>query len=196
MTAAAEPRRAPQSRRVHLRPTPHEEAVLDLYGVSPLGWEAFPTSGLLVGEAPGPRTHAELPLLPCPAGSAGGRLMAMSGLQPAEYLGRLARANLLEQLGPWRAGAARHLALVDFRLVEDLPSRAVLLGRRVLDAFEPGRPFYDPFVLEHVRWYVGVPHPSGRARAYNDPACRERTRRVLRWAAGLEDLAALTEVLG
>jgi len=172
--------------RAHLRPTDSELAVLDLYGVPVEGWEQYEVAGLVVGEMPGRGTRPELPMLPCPATSAGGRLMIMSGLPSAEYVGRLGRINVYERHGAWSARLARGEALAQVRLPRTLPGRVVLCGRRVLDVFDPGRPFWEPFVLEHGRWYVGAPHPSGRSRVYNDRAERDRVRRVLRWAAGVE----------
>ena len=83
--------------RAHLRPTDSELAVLDLYGVPVEGWEQYEVAGLVVGEMPGRGTRPELPMLPCPATSAGGRLMIMSGLPSAEYVGRLGRINVYER---------------------------------------------------------------------------------------------------
>ena len=68
----------------------------------------------------------------------------------------------------------------------------VLLGRRLLSAFGLGIPFYTWDTSEGAEelgidppfwhWLVGIPHPSGLTRNYNDPAERERAGKVLREA--------------
>lgn len=151
--------------------------------------------GLVIGMAPGPRTSASLPMFPHPAGSAGGRLMAMSGMPVEAYLGRLRRVNLCR--GAFRIAEARERArelYLTYRTVYAPHPRLVLCGRRVASAF------YD-VLREHgaadIPWferrawagidYVAVPHPSGRCREYSDPANVARARDAVRWAARYEE---------
>jgi hypothetical protein len=154
-----------------------------------------PVPGVVVGMAPGLRTSASLPMFPHPAGSAGGRLLAMSGMPVEAYFGRLRRANLCR--GVFRVAEARERArelYLIYRTVYSPHPRFVLCGRQVASAF------YD-VLREHggadIPWferrewagigYVAVPHPSGRCREYSDPANVARTRDAVRWAARYEE---------
>jgi hypothetical protein len=138
--------------------------------------------GLIIGEQPGPNTNRALPMWPFPRTSAGGRLMAMSGIEPAEYLRRLARVNLVEAYAAkWDGDKAVRRA---GWLLASLPpyARVVLLGERVRYAIEGAAAGAE--IPAH---FVQLPHPSGRNSAYNDPGERERARRAVQWAAGLRD---------
>jgi hypothetical protein len=150
---------------------------------------------LMIGQAPGPRTHPDLPLFPAPRASAGGRLREMTGLPAEDYLARFDRVNLLyEHLGkapagtedrfPMRAGRAAALAMRPF-----LGGRQVLLvGRDVAVCF--GHEF-TPFLewRQEPAWgyrYAVLPHPSGRNHWYNDAERRAAATAFLRaWVAGL-----------
>jgi len=133
----------------------------------------------LVGEAPGPHTHADMPLYPFPMQSAAGRLLAMLrelGWTRGDYLRTFARANLLGYYpgASFPVGRARPEApLLAQRLA---PRPLILLGRGVAMAFRfPTDEVlcWQDYVLEHtlVRAAI-VPHPSGRNLWYNDPANR------------------------
>lgn len=141
-----------------------------------------PPVGALIGEAPGPRSSPKLPLFGYPPTSAGGRLMAFSGLTPAVYLGRLARRNLFETLPErWSAPAARdRVAEVLDWITRNGFKRVVLVGSRVVAAFDHVYP-----VIHDVQ-FRAIPHPSGLCRVYNDLERRKSTGATVRWAAGLE----------
>lgn len=140
-----------------------------------------PISGLLVGEAPGPRTSKKLPLFPYPTNSAGGRLLKMSGLGAGQYLGRLLRRNLMEAYDlAWDAEVAGQHAL---NIINEQPAgrRVVLLGSRVGRAFG----FADFYKVAEVNGavYCCIPHPSGRNLLYNDVNHRIAARAAIQWAA-------------
>jgi hypothetical protein len=142
--------------------------------------------------APGLRTSASLPMFPHPAGSAGGRLLAVSGMPVEAYLGRLVRANLCRS--KFRVSEARESARAlyqKWRTAGEPRTRLVLCGRRVVDAFVdvlemPSDPWFQRRVWAGIE-YAAIPHPSGRCREYNDPANVARAREVVRWAARYEE---------
>lgn len=155
--------------------------------------------GLLVGEAPGPNTNALLPLFPQPSNSAGARLLRYSGVDPADWLGKLVRMNMCD--GTWSirravAGRARALAfLLDKRNHYDgLPLRVLLLGVRVARAWSCYGAFGHVEMIHYfnpslsipiqVAW---IPHPSGRNLAYNSRRNQLRARRAVLWAIGERD---------
>lgn len=152
-------------------------------------FDAVAVPGLVVGMAPGPRTSESLPMFPWPEGSAGGRLLAISRMPVAAYLGRLRRANLCD--GAFRAAPARDRAIElerRYRTIDAPHVRIVLCGRRVIDSFFPDDAAPDWFqkVILAGLEYVGIPHPSGRNQMYNDPATVARVREAVRWAARWE----------
>jgi hypothetical protein len=151
-----------------------------------------PIPGVVVGVAPGPHTSASLPMFPHPPGSAGGRLLAISGMPVEAYFGRLVRANLCGQkfLLTEARGSARAL-YYRWRTVGEPRTRFVLCGRRVADAFAHVLEAPDAGWFRRREWagieYAAIPHPSGRCREYNDPSYVERAREVVRWAARYEE---------
>lgn len=141
----------------------------------------------LVGEAPGPRTRADMPLYPYPDQSAAGRLRRMLGYTRGEYLRTFARANLLgEYPGPtFPVGRARPLAA---GLAQDLaPRPLLLLGRGVGMAFRfPTDEVlcWRDYILDGVLVRAAiVPHPSGRNLWYNDSANRAAAARFIHLSA-------------
>lgn len=133
----------------------------------------------LVGEAPGPNTHTDMPLYPAPERSAAGRLRTMLGWSRSEYLRTFARANMLDRYpGPaFPLTEARGLAQgVAQRLS---PRPLLLMGQGVASAFrfpkEAGLLSWADYLLGQtiIRAAV-VPHPSGRNLWYNEPGNRER----------------------
>jgi hypothetical protein len=108
------------------------------------------------------------------------------GLRPETYITAFGRANLLAE-PRWSAPAARAAAE---RLAEHHPGTPlVLLGARVAAAF--GFPYApaprsttwtgdDPSI--NYRIVIVLPHPSGRCRAWSNPAVVSEARRVLRGA--------------
>lgn len=171
--------------RTFLDPAPDLERVAREYS-------GVPVPGVVVGMAPGPRTSASMPMFPHPPGSAGGRLLAMSGMPVEAYLGRLVRVNLCS--GKFRLDEARGSARALYyrwRTVGEPAVRLVLCGRRVADAFArvleaPADPWFQRRYWAGIE-YAAIPHPSGRCREYNDPANVARAREVVRWAARYEE---------
>ena len=143
---------------------------------------------VLIGEAPGRRTHPRAPLFPSPKNSAGYRLYKLTGLESRhEYLRTFDRANLFaewpgcwdKQKRPkdkWSVRDAR-IAAASMRFL--LTGRTVIfVGRRVSTAFG----FGDLDFLEHAVdpvWKMRVacvPHTSGRSHWYNDVDNARRAR--------------------
>lgn len=140
----------------------------------------------IIGEMPGPAMHPKLPVFPLPARSAGGRLLAMSGIDPAAYLGAFWRRNLFVYARDWSRPEAQTAAT---RVIGEMRrqkiTRAVLLGVKVGAAFGMGELWmrgWDGDIALAV-----IPHPSGRCRVYNDPTAKFLAGHILRWAAGLTD---------
>ena len=127
---------------------------------------------LLVGESNPYGVDPYYALYPFPAHASGGRLARILGMSPDEYLGAFDRRNLL--IGRrWSVVAAREEA---GRLTH---SRRVLLGARVAAAHGlPFRPFTS--TATHFGKVVILPHPSGRSRAWSDPASVQRARDCVR----------------
>lgn len=143
-----------------------------------------PCTGLLVGECPGANTRSVLPLFPYPRNSAGGRLLKLSAMEPAPYLGRLRRTNLFEHhrtKWPALTQTQAHALAMHEELARGPLVRVVLLGTRVAQAFG-----FDAFWQSSEKdgvSYTTIPHPSGLSRAYNDPKVRIAARSALHWAA-------------
>ncbi len=136
---------------------------------------------LLVGELNPVSDHPEDALYCYPPGCSDERLQRLVlGLRQPTYLA-LHRANLC--VGRWSLTAARTKAE---QLTLDEPSRpwdvAVMLGRKVADAFGYDRPFFSaqecglfwPYVL------ISLSHPSGLCRAWREPGAFTRARDLLR----------------
>lgn len=129
---------------------------------------------LLVGEDNPLGGSARNGLLPFPRGRAGDRLRRILGLSDREYLRGFERVNLCPA-GPWSAKVARDAA---DRLHGDhhlTGQPLVLLGAKVAAAFGFA---YLQFV-EVEPGVLVLPHPSGRCRAWNDPAATHKARRAL-----------------
>lgn len=139
--------------------------------------------GLIVGQSPGPNTHWATPLIPSPARSSAGRLLAMSGMTPAQYLGGLYRRNLCDGKG-WSEDQARKRARELVTALFDQPRtlRVILLGVKVAKCFGAPGPWVS-FRLESRQAAVVVPHPSGMNHLYNVEGNRKLTGAWLRWAA-------------
>lgn len=174
--------------------------------VDPADVEAATPWAIIVGEAPGPNTRPDCPVFPWPPRSAGGRLLAYSGLDARTYLRSFHRVNLLTEFPGhrWPRQEAEATAQVILMAAVVLRRPLVLLGLQVARAF--GWPEEAPILQwRWSRWQgsghrpawstngagpspldvaqaVRIPHPSGRSRTYNDPTVRERVREVLRQA--------------
>jgi uracil-DNA glycosylase len=134
-------------------------------------------------------------LYPYPEGASGDRLRRVMGLSVQAYK-RLGRANLCT--GRWSTPAAvvRASALVSLFVKAsvdltadsatvpkvDVPVAVVLLGAKVRDVFRGSAEFEVRYDLAGVRM-VGLPHPSGRCRAWNASDAVLRARSKLRDAA-------------
>lgn len=137
---------------------------------------------LILGEAPGTRTSADMPMFPWPLTSAGGRLFQVSGFEIKTYLKTFDRANLLDTTG-WNAKRAAQNAREIVKAWQK--RRIVLCGNRVSDAFGYRGPAFTWVDLFGVRC-VRIPHPSGRNPIYNDTSVGLRTRKTLREAAEVD----------
>jgi len=147
----------------------------------------------IVGEAPGPRTRADMPFYPYPPNSAAGRLLRYLGWSRSRYLLTFARRNLLDEWpGPtFPVAKARHCVP---HLVSGLHPRPMLLmGKGVSAAF--GVTGLDPLQLTTVRvphadlghvdaQVAIVPHTSGRNLWYNDPTNQRAVREFVESIAG------------
>jgi hypothetical protein len=123
-------------------------------------------------------------LYPLPKHAAGWNLcVKIMGLGLREYAERFDRANLCGVA--WDPVFARRIAAGILLgrtgpacLSGRLAPKIVLLGRRVQAAFgvrgEPFAIYSRPGIT-----LVSIPHPSGRCRAWNDPAAYSRAREVL-----------------
>ena len=96
-------------------------------------------------------------------------MRALLDLTDAEYLRRFRRTNLC--VGGWDAELARAAAA---KLVAR-ESRLVVLGARVSAAIGVSYSPFEQFAVEKCKVLV-LPHPSGKCRAWNDPAASERAR--------------------
>ncbi len=110
-----------------------------------------------------------------PRGSAGHRLWQLSGMTLAAYARAHERVNLVS--GPfWVQREARRAA--EELLCRVSGRRVVVLGSTTwLTLGLPEGTW--PVSHRGATWYK-VPHPSGRCRAYNDPATREAVGYLLR----------------
>lgn len=108
-----------------------------------------------------------------PRTSSGNRLREIMGLSDSDYLSFLDRRNLC--VGRWSEQAAREAA---WELQVTLSARVfVLLGSKVRRAFDGPPPFHTMDGPGHV--LLGMPHPSGLCRAWNEPGAVARARRLL-----------------
>jgi len=136
---------------------------------------------LVVGEVNPYGSRAEFALYHLPRGASGDRLRALMGLSDGDYLKYCSRTNLC--LEKWVLGAARRRA--EELLSERLEVVFILLGSRVRLAF--GGP--SAFCVKTVGGergevvLVGLPHPSGRNRLWNDSSSRLRVPARLRTVA-------------
>lgn len=154
-------------------------------GVHPDSVDWVRPLGLVVGEQPGAGSNPLLPMWPWPSGRAGGRLLAMSGMEAADYLVRLARVNLaFRPVARWSVTQARKRMSAVLETLEE-GDRVVLCGAKVRDACAEleGAPWFSSKTLDTGVSVVAVPHPSGRCREYNAQPARRQAGQWIRWAA-------------
>lgn len=122
-----------------------------------------------------------VPLFPYPPNCAGARLMKLTGYSRPDYVYGLDKRNLFAEFehGRWDVKAAREAAERMWPTFNGC--KVFLLGVKVWSAFEPLIPLDDvrantTLPLREARLpnvtVFGIPHPSGRSRAYNDEALR------------------------
>ena len=146
---------------------------------------------LLVGEDNPYGSDPAYALYPLPEHASGGRLQRILGLTRSAYLRDHERVNLCDGRWALRAATARAQQLHASR--QD-GTGVVLLGTRVALAFRRAAAYTDdefaPFTLARYEtvWYLTLPHPSGRNRAWN------ASDAVLRAREGYERLRALVGV--
>jgi hypothetical protein len=136
-----------------------------------------PSEILICGEDNPAQDAPEHALFPHPPGCAGERLQEnIFGITRRTYLG-LWRINLCAD--KWSVKTARTTA--NALLKKDLPwSTVILLGRKVADAADyPNPTFTVSLKYDGLLQIVSIPHPSGRNRAWNDPANIARVRAML-----------------
>jgi hypothetical protein len=114
-------------------------------------------------------------------GRAGSRLVAILGLDGLSY-DRCRRVNLCGIA--WDRGEAARAAR-SARLPAG--SVVVLLGRRVAGAFGYNGDFFSAETRGDVV-LVGLPHPSGRCRTWNDPTSAVRARAAVARAVSSQKL--------
>ena len=131
---------------------------------------------VIIGEAPGPNTRGDCPLMPYPKGSTGHNLMEISGMGPKAYLKAFERVDLFERYDKkWYPIAARQNAV---QLLLKYPCRPlILLGNKVRDAFKV-EGLMKP-ILHGTNWISCVPHPSGRNQIYRSEDVREEVRKIM-----------------
>lgn len=138
---------------------------------------------VLIGQAPGPNTHPDLPLFPAPRNSGGGRLHRYTGLSLPDYLRLFQRINLIYSFPGYTGhdkdkfpmSAARPAAANLRPLLAG--RRVILVGRAVAKAFGDARLQMEPS-MTWMRAAAGrgsmmvasVPHTSGRSLFWNQ-AC-------------------------
>lgn len=152
--------------------------------------DSLGVSVLLVGEDNPYSADPSLALWPLPRNAAGHRLQSkILALDMLTYFS-LWRTNLCPS-STWSAMAAWRRA-VDLLYANEPPwSTIVCLGRKVTDAVArvtdielPTWTWYPLFLslppeADRVIKIVSIPHPSGRSRAWNDPASAPRARALL-----------------
>jgi hypothetical protein len=137
-------------------------------------------SVMLVGEQNPYGEDQKYALYPLPENSAGGRLChRVLGMSTFQYIRSFRRVNLLGP-GKWRATDVNTAAQ---RLIVSAPagSSFILLGAKVTAAFgATDLADFESSVIPVGLKFLRLPHPSGRARQWNDPASFERARAALR----------------
>lgn len=133
---------------------------------------------VLVGEQNPISNDVRYDLYPLPTNSAGGRLCRLVlGLRVTEYLRLFERRNLLRG-GAWSQTDAMAAARL---LLDGRPGAGfVLLGSKVSAAFSLQK-LADFSTAERDGFrFLRLPHPSGRARQWNEPGAYDRARAALR----------------
>lgn len=141
---------------------------------------------LFVGECPGGaedgRAMRFSPLLPYPETSAGYHLYELTGLRNrALYLNHSDRVNLIP--APTARWSVLHAASAACNLINGglLRDRLVILcGHKVQAAFGIVNICPQFVLISEAFDFALMPHPSGRCRAWNDPAAVERCREFMR----------------
>lgn len=125
----------------------------------------------------------------------GFRLCAIMGVDPDDYVERYIRKNLCSEMWDDVAAVSTARRITLNAMCQTGPSRIVLLGRRVADAFkvaleQVGVSGISKLELlegyccvdrhENVEIvFVVLPHPSGRSRTWNDSRALKRARALL-----------------
>lgn len=142
---------------------------------------------VFVGEAPSkPNVHAFWPFLP----GSGRRLAMLLGMESDEFWSWRNRNGVVlinlfgEPVGGWNPGLAVDKSLIIcqeyLRVGPGLPRwDLVMLGRRVAEAFQDDRDYFEVRVTEQGNRAVVVPHPSGRCRVWNDKKNVRKFRKVM-----------------
>lgn len=131
---------------------------------------------LVVGEVNPYGSDPSMALYHLPREASGNRLRVILGMTDHDYSYTLDKKNLC--IGRWDNGVAQREA---HRTLSYSHEVMVLLGSKVRGAFN-GPP---PFTISGRRGklLVGLPHPSGLCRVWNERDSRERARAVVKLAA-------------
>ena len=135
---------------------------------------------LIVGEINPYRARPDRALWYEPRSSSGDRLRRIMGLTDAQYLEYVARANLCAEKWSVEGGAGRVPTCSTSGRTPSSSSSAPGCGRRAADR-RPSR-FADSRDCPPC-YLVGLPHPSGRCRIWNDPLMVDLARTALERAA-------------
>jgi len=129
---------------------------------------------LVIGESNPYGHNPAMALYHLPRGASGDRLRRILGMTDADYTDQLDKVNLVT--GPWVNAWARKAAEV--LLERDKHEVLILLGTKVRAAFRGPAPFTTERRPGGSCW-VGLPHPSGLSRCWNDVETWYRARRVV-----------------
>lgn len=127
---------------------------------------------LLVGELNPFGADPRLALYHMPRGSSGDRLRRILGLRDCEYARLLDKVNLCR--GRWSEEVALEEAQ---QCLGSHHSVLVLLGSKVRSVFKGPLPF--EWSVVRGKRLVGLPHPSGRCRVWNDSQSAARARAIM-----------------
>jgi hypothetical protein len=137
------------------------------------GWAGGGGRVLVCGELNPYGADPRTALYHLPRGASGDRLRRILGLRDCEYAGLLDKVNLCQ--GRWSddEAAGRAVTCLESQQHEVM----VLLGARVRRAFGGPAPFEWSVVRRKL--LVGLPHPSGMCRVWNDPRSVRRARSLV-----------------
>jgi hypothetical protein len=127
---------------------------------------------VIVGEANPYGADPYFALYHLPRNASGNRLREIVGLTDHRYE-KLPKVNLCPSRWSMKVARERAVALLGAH------DTLILLGAKVRSAFDGPAPFAVGSPSEG-KLLVGLPHPSGLNRAWDEPGARDRARSLLR----------------